>query len=225
MIEAFFKAAFDLVRPKIIFFVFGLPILATLLWVGIGFFSFDFFHHLFLQAASRWEFSADWGTAVIALLMFLLGLPLIYWTALGLMAVFALPVILKILKPQYPGLPSQGLSLHSSLRLMFKIVLVLIPIYCLLLFLFWVPFVFIGGTFVLGAWVNSYFLSLEILSEYCDQATIQSSMKKYQVQTWAMGAALMFLLSIPVFGLLTPVFGGLWFSHFWLAKISSRATS
>lgn len=225
MIDAFFKAAFDLVRPKIIFFVFALPILATLLWIGIGIFSFDFFHHLFLQAAARWGFSADWGTAVIAVLMFFLGLPLIYWTALGWMAVFALPVILKILKVQYPGLPDQGLPIHSSMRLMLKIVLVLIPIYCVLLFLFWVPLVFFAGTFILGAWVNSYFLSLEILSEYCDQQSIRNHMKKHQVQTWTMGAALMFLLSIPVLGLLTPVFGGLWFSHFWLAKLSSSAPS
>lgn len=227
MIDSAVKSVFDLLKPKMLFLLFGIPFLALGVWVALGWFLTPYLQGWLSQAMVAWELQQllqDAGAVVLILLLLVLLFPLVYWTSLILMSMFALPYILSFLRPRY-ALPfqSQGSGLVGSWSSMLKIFSIAVPLYILLLFFIWMPIVYAVGTFILGAWVNYHFLSLEILSEFVSQKKSRELLRENQVELWVMGAGLVVLLGVPFIQLITPVFAGLWFSHWWLKKLSSQA--
>lgn len=239
MINSAVKAFIDLFRPRILFLVIGVPLLAVGLWGISGFLLFPWMQSGLQSLLVAWNVESFFnetfgslaaeslGSGILLVILLILLLPLIYWTSLILLSTLALPWIIRTLKPRYPALQQlgQGMGAVAGWAIMFRVFMIAVPLYILLLMLIWLPPVFPVGTFILGAWVNSYFLSLEILSEMVDRKTMTKLMKKHRVSIWLMGAALMFLLGVPFLQLITPVFAGLWFTHWWLATLSEELPS
>lgn len=225
MVDSAVRSTFDLLRPRVLALLVGLPFVALILWIGIGWLAGPYLQNWLAATMTAWELQPllqDAGSLVLIVLLLILLFPLVYWTSLVLVSIFALPYILRFLKPQYPKVPAvSGGELIGSWTSMLKVFVVAVPLYILLLFLIWLPFVYAVGTFVLGAWVNYQFLSLEILSEFVDRQKARELIKKNQLELWIMGGGLVFLLGVPFIQMITPVFAGLWFSHWWLKKLSS----
>lgn len=236
---AAFKALRDLFRPQIVVLLFGIPLLALSFWALVGYLAFPFIGHLFQDfliflkvdqlfgqmMGGGWADEAAMGFMILVLL--LLMLPMVYWTSLLMMSFLALPVILRILKPLYPrsfeSKKSPGIF-HSLVYLVRVFGMALLLYGCLVLLL-WVPSVYAVGTFVLGAWVNAQFLSLEILNEFVDSQNLKALLREHRKSILIMGALLMLLLGVPFVQLVTPIFGGLWFTHWWLQLLENKNLS
>lgn len=225
MIDSAVKSIFDLFRPKVLGLLFGIPFLALALWLALGWFLTPFLQGWLAQALVAWDLQQifqDAGAFVLVLLLLILLFPLVYWTSLILMSILALPYILKFLRARYPlSFTPQGSGIVSGWSSMVKVFAIAVPLYIGLLFFIWLPMVYAVGTFILGAWVNYHFLSLEILSEFVGPAKAKELLRQNRTELWIMGGGLVFLLGVPFIQLITPVFAGLWFSHWWLKKLSS----
>lgn len=237
MLQSALKAFADLFRPKVLSFMVGVPLLALGLWGLGGVVLLPLLNHLFLDLLSYLQIQAllqgffgpeafSQGASVTLLLILLLLLfPLVYWTSLLLMSFVAMPYILKILRRQYPDafLPKKKIPRIQEWGLMLGVFYVAVPAYILLLLLIWIPAVYAAGTFILGAWVNVHFLSYEILAECAERPQIRKLMRESRGEMWIMGCALMLLLGVPFLQLITPVYGGLWFSHWWLQRLNNKS--
>ncbi len=227
MLTSALRAFSDLFRPKILALVLIVPVLALFIWVIGGFLLVPLLRAPLQDLLVYLQVSQEIGSFIFTVILILLLFPLVYWTSLILLSFLALPFILKILKPQYPRALNtpEKVGLIAGGGLMLRVFSVAVPLYLLLLLTIWLPWVYAVGAFVLGAWVNVQFLSLEILSELVDKKTTTALMKQHRKTLWIMGFGLMFLLSVPLLQLITPVFGGLWFTHWWLQQLSNSGSS
>lgn len=165
------------------------------------------------------EYSAD---VVTALILILLLFPLVVWTSLVFTAAFAMPWILRMLKPMYPNAfrsPTR-VSLLSTWKVSLKVFIKVVPLYFILLLLAWIPSVYLIGTFILTAWVNSYFMAVEVLSELTDEATLRNWIKNHRSELFSMGAVTVLMLIVPLLQWIVPVFAGLWIAHYILSSFS-----
>lgn len=172
-----------------------------------------------LTLAAILEVSADF---IAGLLLMVLLFPLVVWTSLVLTAAFAMPWILRLLRPMYPTAfqSRTRVSLVSTWLVSLRIFAKVVPLYFLLLLLAWIPQVYLIGTFILSAWVNAYFMSVEVLSELTDEQTLRKWIRSHRTPLFAMGAMTVLLLFVPFIQWITPVFAGLWIAHYVLAHFA-----
>lgn len=235
MVVSFVRAFGHIWQAPILGFTLLLPVLSALIWFGLALAIYMLFGASLEGALA----SISWlegfrqlfegvgltlGGTVTVVILILLFAPLVYWTSLILLAVLALPWILRFLRPRYPQAFSNtsSMALLSTWRISAKIFLKATPAYGLLLVFAWVPGLFVVGNFILSAWVNAHFLAVEVLGEVTDEAEMSEIMNKHRTSLFLMGCGLMALLLVPVVQLITPVFGGLWFSHYLLAQVEHR---
>lgn len=214
-------------------FVIVIPLITSILWILAGVFSFQILGSQIESSLQgiQWlseirESLLSWGVSlgsVITILIFLFLLfPLINWTSIVLMAAIALPWILKMLRDEYPQAyeTDQHLSLASTWKLSARIFFKAIPLYLILLMLAWIPQLFLIGNFVLGAWVNAYFITAEVLSDISDEFTLKTWIRDHRISLFVMGCGTMALLAVPILQWITPVFAGLWFAHYILHDVN-----
>lgn len=235
MLLSFLRAFSDLFRRQTLIFILAIPLLSGIVWLALASAAVASWGPGLTDWLTRLQWFAtveSWlsgigismGPLVLFLVVLVLIFPLVYWTALIVMAFFALPWIMSLLKTRYPTafVNRAGTSLISTWKFSAKIFLKATPAYGVLLALSWIPGVFVIGNFVLGAIVNAYFISIEILGEILPEGEMRTFLEEHRGRLLLMGAGLMLLLAIPFLQLITPVFAGLWFSHYILAEVDRR---
>ncbi len=233
MLSSFFKACLDLFRPRILGFVIVVPLVSAVLWFVSAYFLFQLLgpqienyiqgiEWLSNLGTSFLSFGIVLGSALSILVLLFLIFPLTVWTSIVLMAVFAMPWILRALRPQYPMAfqTDARVSILTTWNITMRVFLLAIPIYIVLMLLAWVPYIYVLGTFILSAWVNAYFISAEILSEVMSASEMRTWIRERRMSLFMIGCSMVALLFVPIVQWITPVFGGLWFAHFILAEIS-----
>lgn len=106
------RAGRDLLRPDILFHALWPPALAFLIWSVVAWFAWQPASAWILAELPEWRVFAwvDWlGPSLAHVVVFLLFAPLVYFTALFFVAVFALPRMMTLIAARdYPDVTRQG---------------------------------------------------------------------------------------------------------------------
>ncbi|MDX9994329.1 MAG: EI24 domain-containing protein [Rhodocyclaceae bacterium] len=113
---AFFKTSLragrDLLRPGILFHALWPPALAFLIWSVVAWFAWQPASAWILAELPEWQVFAwlDWlGPSLAHVAVFLIFAPMVYFTALLFVAVFALPRMMTLIAARdYPDVSRQG---------------------------------------------------------------------------------------------------------------------
>lgn len=208
------------------------PSLASLvIWVTLAIFFWNPIVMAVIGWIEGWSFAHDWLTAseagaattafVVNLSMVLALLPLIYVTAVVLLAVFALPMLLeRVATRDYADLERRrgGSNLGSAWNavvagLLFFVALILsLP--------FWlIPGVGLVASVALTGWLNQRAFGYDALMLHADREELRRLPRQLRQSMLLLGGGCALLAYIPVVNLVAPPFCGLAFVHYMLASL------
>lgn len=203
------------------------PVLvASLIWLVVGVLAWEPVTAMvggWLEAAGSPDGAAagdvPWWAGALAIgvkFAFWLGvIPLIYVTALVLLAVWTLPgLIRRIAQRDYSALEFRhgGSVAGSIINTLVAVLLYLLGMVATLL-LWWVPGALLLFPFLLTAWLNQRTFVYDCLSEVADRTELRRVAERYKGWLFAVGMVGALLLWIPFVNLLSPVLIGILFAH------------
>ncbi len=223
LLAAFSRSLRDLRRGEVLWHALWPPLVSLLLWALLGY-AFWTDAQAFLAPLvpqlpwSGWEWVSRWAT-VFLLLAALAAL--IYLTAMTLVAVFALPLLIRLVALRdYPELGRHGenafmASLGNTLAAggifllgaLLSLPLLLIPGMLLVLPLFW------------GAWLNQRTFRFDALADHATPAELRRIVGDNRRSFWLAGLVTAGAGYLPLFNLLAPAFAALVFVHLGLASL------
>ena len=229
--KALIKAFFSLLHPRMLLLMLWPVLVALVLWLGLAFafwsqaagwlqFQFD------QSAAIGWAITI-WPLSLIAthlawILLVLLFIPLVLITAVLIIGVFAMPVMVGLVAERaYPGLDRrQGGTLagglwNSVMALVWLALLVLLSLPLWLFPLFWpvLPIALFG-------YLNQRVFRYDALAEHASSWEMETLFRRHRRELFLLGAALALFGLIPLLGFFAPVYGGLAFIHYCLARLA-----
>lgn len=220
---AFTQSLRDLTRMEVLWQAIWPPLVALVIWVAVGIAVWA--HGVALMASivpqlpwSGWEWVAHWAAVFLLLAGFA---ALTYFTAVMLVAVFALPRLINLVAAHhYPELGRHGEnvfwgSLVNTLVVgvifvvgsLVTLPLLLIPGALLVLPLFW------------GAWLNQRTFRFDALAEHATAPEMRRLVQDNRSSFYIAGLATAGVAHIPLINLLAPAFAALVFVHLGLAAL------
>ena len=229
LLEILRRAAADLFQPRVLTVLF-LPMLAALLVWGGLFWAFGESWLAWLTAFVASAPLPDWlgGTGVawlvafgVVFLLALLLVPAVYVTALMVTSLIFMPLLVSVVaKGRFPALEKRegGGFLGSLFNGVLALAVYLVA--WLLTLPFWLlgPFGF-GISVLLNAWLNQRLFLYDALAEHADRAELARLKAEAGWPLYGLAAFLGLLHFIPFVNFLAPVFMGLAFTHYGLAKL------
>jgi Etoposide-induced protein 2.4 (EI24) len=173
-----------------------------------------------MSLVNRWGM-ANAKPALSGTLTIVFFLPLAFATAMVLVAVLAMPAVIRHLSAQgYSGLEKLGsFSIAASIWNSAKALLVFIPGYLLTIPLWFVPIIGLAVPLFWWAWLNSRIMRFDSLVEHASIQERSLYIKQYAKQYWLIAAVIGLLNYIPPLFILTPVLSALAFAHFSLGLL------
>jgi hypothetical protein len=223
VIAAGFRASRDLGRRDMLWHALWPPLLAFVAWVGVAWAIWMPLAGWLLTELPDWSWLAWLGPYLVHVVLALAFAPLIYATALLLVAVVALPRMMAIVAQRdYPDVTRYGsaaAAFWGSLSNTVVVGAIFVIGWLLTLPLLLVP----GGLLVLpllwSAWLNQRTFRYDVLAEH---ATAEERTKligqaggRFRVAGFAAALA----AHIPLVNLLAPAFGALLFTHLGLSAL------
>lgn len=226
IIDAFGKAARDLIRPGMLWHALWPSLVAATIWivVAIAFWSHGIalMGHIVPQLPwAGWEWLASWAAGFLLLAALA---TLTYFTALFLVAVVALPMMInQVATRDYPDLVRHGEnaflgSLGNTLSAgavflfggMLSLPLLLLPGALLIIPLLW------------AAWLNQRTFAFDSLAEHATRAELSQLIQKRQSTLYLAGLGSAALAHVPLLQLFAPAFTALAFVHFGLSALRQK---
>ncbi len=223
------RAAADLFQPRVLSVLFLPMLIALAAWGGL-FWAFGdawIAGLTNLVAGTPWP---DWmGSAVAAwmvalgtyFLLVLLLLPAIYLTALMITSLVFMPLLVSVVaKGRFPDLEKrEGGSFLGSLGNGVYAMVVYLVVWVLTL-----PFWLLGPfgmavSVLLNAWLNQRLFVYDALAEHADVKELAYLRTRGGWPLYLLAALLGLLHFVPLFNFLAPVYMGLAFTHYGLAKL------
>ncbi|MCF8197629.1 MAG: EI24 domain-containing protein [Sulfuritalea sp.] len=213
----------DLARSQVLWQAIWPPLVALVFWAAVGVAIWA--HGVALMANivpqlpwSGWEWVAHWAGVFLLLAGFA---ALTYFTAVLLVAVFALPRLINLVAAHhYPDLGRHGENVFWGSLLNTLVVgtifvvgslvtlpLLLIPGALLVLPLFW------------GAWLNQRTFRFDALAEHATASEMRSLVQGNRGPFYLAGLATAGVAHLPLINLLAPAFAALVFVHLGLAAL------
>ena len=223
VLSAFTKSLRDLTRGAVLWQAIWPPLVALVFWVTVGVALWA--HGVALMADivpqlpwSGWEWVAHWAGVFLLLAGFA---ALTYFTAVLLVAVFALPHLINLVAAHhYPDLGRHGEnvfwgSLVNTLVVgaifvvgsLVTLPLLLIPGAMLVLPLLW------------GAWLNQRTFRFDALAEHATPTEMRRLTQDNRLPFTVAGLATAGVAHLPLINLLAPAFAALVFVHLGLAAL------
>ena len=220
---AFTKSLRDLTRADILWQALWPPLLALALWVTVAVAIWA--HGMALMARivpelpwSGWEWVAHWAAIFLLLATFA---SLTYFTAIVLVAVFALPRLVSLVAARdYPDLGRHGENVFWGslgntlgagaifvLGCLAMLPLLLIPGALLVLPLLW------------GSWFNQRTFRFDALAEHATPAELQRLVRDNRSRFYFAGLGTAAAAHVPLANLLAPALAALVFVHLGLAAL------
>ena len=220
---AFTKSLRDLTRADILWQALWPPLLALALWVTVAVAVWA--HGVALMARivpglpwSGWEWVAHWAAIFLLLATFA---SLTYFTAIVLVAVFALPRLVTLVAARdYPDLGRHGENVFWGslgntlgagaifvLGCVLMLPLLLIPGALLVLPLLW------------GSWFNQRTFRFDALAEHATPAELQRLVRDNRSRFYFAGLGTAAAAHVPLANLLAPALAALVFVHLGLAAL------
>ena len=229
--KALIKAFFSLLHPRMLLLMLWPVLVALALWLGLAFaFGSQAAASLQLQfdqsAAIGWAISV-WPLSLIAthlawILLVLLFIPLVLITAVLIIGVFAMPVMVGLVAERaYPGLDRrQGGTFAGSLwnGVVTLVWLALLVVLSLPLWFF--PPLWPVLPIVLFGYLNQRVFRYDALYEHATGWEMQTLIRRHRRELFLLGVVVALFGLIPLIGFLVPVYGGLAFIHYCLARLA-----
>lgn len=229
ILDALAKAFRDLFQFRILRIVVWPMLAAVLLWLVLGVTFWDTFsgwivnglnalgiQHWLDGLEPRWV-----ANAIQATLHMILFVPMVFITALLITAFFAMPALIRLVADRdYPQLKREsGGNLAGNLLNAAIAVGIFIAIWVLTL-----PLWFIGVgvvlPFIAATYLNQRMFRYDALAEHGSSEEMKILFSKYQSSWWGLGLLTGLLQFVPLLNLFAPVFTGLAFIHFGLARLA-----
>ncbi|HUW75787.1 MAG TPA: EI24 domain-containing protein [Gallionella sp.] len=230
ILDASAKAFRDLFQFRILWIVVWPMLAALLLWMLLGVVLWSTFsvwieHGLAYIGIQHWLDGLEprWvANAIQAILHMLLFVPMVFVTALLITAFFAMPALIRLVADRdYPQLRREsGGSIAGNLLNAVLAIVIFIAIWMLTLPLW---FFGVGAVmpFIAATYLNQRLFRYDALSEHGSSEEMKVLFSRYQSSWWGLGLLTGLLQFVPVLNLFAPVFTGLAFIHFGLARLAS----
>ena len=229
--KALLRALGDLLHPRMLLLMLWPVAIALGLWLGLAF--------AFWSQAAAWlqlqfEQSAVIGWAITVwpltliathlawILLVILFLPLVLVTAVLIIGVFAMPAMVKhVAERDYSQLELRrggtfaGSVWNGALALAWLGLLVLLS---LPLWLF--PPLWPALSILLFAYLNQRVYRYDALADHASAWEMQTLIRRHRGELFLLGVALALFGLIPLLGFFAPVYGGLAFIHYCLARLA-----
>jgi hypothetical protein len=162
------------------------------------------------------------AAGVHALLVLLAFVPVVMFSALLLTSVFAVPVMLRqVSQSHYPALEKRhGGGIAGSLANAFVATLVYVGLWIVTLPLWLLGPIAALVPLVAAGYLNQRLFRYDALAEHADSAEQMKIFDTCKGQLWGLGTLLGLVQYVPVLNFFAPVYTGLAFVHFCLAKLS-----
>lgn len=230
ILDAFAKAFRDLFQFRILWIVVWPMLAAILLWMVLGGVFWGTFsgwienglayigiQHWLDGLEPRWV-----ANSIQVILHMLLFVPMVFVTALLITAFFAMPALIRLVADRdYPQLRREsGGSIAGNLLNAVLALVIFIAIW-----MFTLPLWFFGVgavmPFVAATYLNQRLFRYDALSEHGSSEEMKLLFSRYQSSWWGLGLLTGLLQFVPLLNLFAPVFTGLAFIHFGLARLAS----
>ena len=230
IVAALIRAFASLLHPRMLWLMVWPMIVALVIWLTLAVLYWSqalnwIDVHLHQSALYEWTVSI-WPFRLIAawigwLLLLLAFVPLVLITAVLIIGVVAMPAMVNYVgEREYATLARRkggtvGASLWNSL-----VALLILGLLCLVTLPLWlVPLFWPVLPVVLLGYFNQRIYRYDALAEYGTSAEMDALIRRYRGELFVLGAALALVGHIPVIGLFMPVYGGLVFIHYGLARL------
>ena len=229
--KALLQAFFSLLHPRMLLLMLWPVLAALLLWLGLAFafwsqaaawLQLQFDH----SAAIGWAITV-WPLALIAthlawILLALLFIPLVLITAVLIIGVFAMPVMVgQVAERAYPQLERRhggtvaGGLWNSVMALAWLALLVLLS-----LPLWFFPPLWPVLPILLFGYLNQRVFRYDALAEHATDWEMETLFRRHRRELLLLGVVLALVGLIPLVGFFAPVYGGLAFIHYCLARLA-----
>ena len=231
MLAALSAAFSDLFRPRMLGLVIWPLIGALVLWVLIAVF---FWHDMVdgLRALIAWAVSQHWFSDsvarvlsewIVAVVLLAAIPPLTLATALFITSLVAMPVMVSDVAGRvYPQLERKhgGSNLGSLWNATIATLIYLaLWVVTLPLWLFGVPALVLPV--VLNGWLNEKLFRYDALAEHASRGEYGSLVARHRGALFGIGAISALVQTLPFVNILSPVFTGLSFIHYGLARLEA----
>ena len=230
-LSAFGRALRSLSRPAMIWHLVWPTLAALLLWGELAWFFWDeasatlivwFQEWTWLhQLMDRTQFVSVAALATANILLAILFVPLIYATALMLVALVALPLMLERVAPaDYPDLEKRkGGSMAGSVWNSLYALLVYLAGWLVTLPLWLIPGAGLLLPVVLSAYLNQRACRYDALMQHADAGEMNRLFRQERGGLWLVGIISGLLAYVPVVNLVVPAYAGLAFAHYCLSAL------
>jgi uncharacterized protein involved in cysteine biosynthesis len=231
VLKAYGRALRSLLQPGILLHLLWPTLVAVAFWIAVAWLGWDAVgagvERLFIEVGwlnwilQRWEASALAGAIFVKVVLVLLLIPLIYGTALLIVAVFALPLMLeRVAAKDYPELERrEGGTLAGSIGNALLAVFVFLAVWIVTLPLWLIPGMGIVLPVLLAAYLNYRGFSYDALSAHADAGEIDGVIVRERGNLYLAGIVAGLLAFVPVLNLIAPAYAGLAFIHYCLEAL------
>ena len=227
--EALTRALRDLMQPRILGLIIWPVLLAILFWGGLAFLFrvplYAWLQHWLASygmSGTYFGISIAWmGDSLAVILFFALLIPLINLTALLITSIFAMPLLLRfVCARDYAELETKG---GGNIWGSVWNTLIGVSIFCVLwiitLPLWLIPPLGIVLPLILSAYLNQRLFGYDALAEHASAPEYQTLVKQTRSNLWLLAILVAFIQFIPLANFIAPVFMGLAFIHYTLARL------
>ena len=226
--DALARAFRDLFRIKVLWVMVWPILLASLLWLVLA--------AIFWTTFSAWIAQGlDWigihvwlnnlepswiASGILTLINLLLFVPLVLLTALIITALFAMPVLIRLVAERdYPQLQRKnGGGFIGSILNAIVALGIFIAIWVLTLPT-WLIGVGVVVPFAAAAYLNQQLFRYDALSEHASREEMQMLFASHRGAMWSLGIITSLLHFIPLLNLFAPVWAALAFIHYGLSRL------
>ena len=229
--RALLRAFASLLHPRMLLLMLWPVVIALVLWLGLAFaFWSQAAGWLQLQfdqsAAIGWAITV-WPLSLVAahlaaFLLVLLFIPLVLITAVLIIGVFAMPVMVGLVAERaYPGLARrQGGSFAGGLWNSAAALAWLALLILLTLPLWFFPPLWPVLPIVLFGYLNQRVFRYDALAEHATSWEMEILFRRHRRELLLLGTVVALFGLIPLLGFFAPVYGGLAFIHYCLARLA-----
>lgn len=231
VLKAYGRALRSLLTPGILWHLLWPTVLAVASWIAVAWLSWDSVgatvERLFVEVSwlnwilQRWEASALAGAIFVKVVLGLLLIPLIYGTAMLIVAVFALPLMLdRVAAKDYPELERRnGGTLAGGVGNALLAVVVFIFGWVVTLPLWLIPGMGIVLPVLLAGYLNYRGYSYDALSAHAGADELDAVLARERGGLYLAGIVAGLLAFVPVLNLIAPAYAGLAFIHYCLEAL------
>ncbi|HQT30056.1 MAG TPA: EI24 domain-containing protein [Thiobacillus sp.] len=231
ILDALARALRDLFNLRVLWVVIWPMLVAAGLWLVLALTFWETFSNWIAQGLDSlgvrtWLAGLEplWlANGIQVVLQLLLFVPLVYLTALIITALFAMPVLIRVVAERdYPELArASGGSLVGNLWNALVALLLFIALWGVTLPL-WLMGVGVLVPFIAAAYLNQRLFRYDALAEHASADEMAALFKSERGGWWGLGLLTGLLQFVPLLNLLGPVFAALAFIHYGLARLRQQ---